>query len=70
MHPAVVETVTSLALAIDAKDQYTQGHSQKVSAYAVVIAQALGMNDERKWKRFGSRGCCTTSARWAFRKPY
>ncbi|HXZ12330.1 MAG TPA: diguanylate cyclase [Candidatus Sulfotelmatobacter sp.] len=41
--PAVVETVTSLALAIDAKDHYTQGHSQKVSAYAVMIAQALGM---------------------------
>jgi diguanylate cyclase (GGDEF)-like protein/putative nucleotidyltransferase with HDIG domain len=41
--PAVVETVTSLAFAIDAKDHYTQGHSQKVSAYAVMIAQALGM---------------------------
>ena len=41
--PAVVETVTSLALAIDAKDHYTQGHSQKVSAYAVMIAEALGM---------------------------
>jgi diguanylate cyclase (GGDEF)-like protein/putative nucleotidyltransferase with HDIG domain len=42
--PAVVETVTSLALAIDAKDHYTQGHSQKVSAYAVMIAQALEMD--------------------------
>jgi diguanylate cyclase (GGDEF)-like protein/putative nucleotidyltransferase with HDIG domain len=42
---AVVETVTSLALAIDAKNHYTQGHSQKVSAYAVVIAKALGMSD-------------------------
>ena len=41
--PAVVDTVTSLAFAIDAKDQYTNGHSQKVSAYAVTIAQALGM---------------------------
>ena len=41
--PAVVETVTSLALAIDAKDHYTQGHSQKVSAYAVMIAQSLGL---------------------------
>ena len=40
--PVVVETVTSLAFAIDAKDHYTQGHSQKVSAYAVMIAQALG----------------------------
>ena len=39
----VVETVTSLAFAIDAKDHYTQGHSRKVSAYSVMIAQALGM---------------------------
>jgi len=44
--PAVVETVTSLALAIDAKDHYTQGHSQKVSAYAVMIAQSLGMEPD------------------------
>ncbi|MGH9706604.1 MAG: diguanylate cyclase, partial [Candidatus Acidiferrales bacterium] len=44
--PAVVETVTSLALAIDAKDHYTQGHSQKVSAYAALIAQGLGMKNE------------------------
>ena len=42
---AVVETVTSLALAIDAKNHYTQGHSQKVSAYTVVIAKALGMSE-------------------------
>ena len=41
---AVVDTVTSLAFAVDAKDQYTQGHSQKVSAYAVIIAQALGLS--------------------------
>jgi diguanylate cyclase (GGDEF)-like protein/putative nucleotidyltransferase with HDIG domain len=41
---AVVETVTSLAFAIDAKDQYTQGHSQKVSAYSVVLAQGLGLS--------------------------
>ena len=44
--PAVVDTVTSLALAIDAKDHYTQGHSQKVSAYAVMIAQALNLNQK------------------------
>jgi len=44
--PAVVETDTSLALAIDAKDHYTQGHSQKVSSYAAMIAEALGMTPE------------------------
>jgi putative nucleotidyltransferase with HDIG domain len=42
---AVLDTVTSLAFAIDAKDHYTQGHSQKVSAYAALIAEALGLND-------------------------
>src|SRR6202521_487889 len=42
---AVLDTVTSLAFAIDAKDHYTQCHSQKVSAYAALIAQALGMSD-------------------------
>jgi diguanylate cyclase (GGDEF)-like protein/putative nucleotidyltransferase with HDIG domain len=42
---AVVETVTSLALAIDAKDHYTQGHSQKVSSYAVLIAKTLGLSE-------------------------
>jgi diguanylate cyclase (GGDEF)-like protein/putative nucleotidyltransferase with HDIG domain len=39
----VVDTVTSLALAVDAKDHYTQGHSQKVSAYAAMVAHAAGM---------------------------
>ena len=42
---AVLDTVTSLAFAIDAKDHYTQGHSQKVSAYAALIAEALNMSD-------------------------
>src|SRR5579864_7746438 len=42
---SILDTVTSLAYAIDAKDQYTQGHSQKVSAYAALLAEALGMSD-------------------------
>ena len=42
---AVLDTVTSLAFAIDAKDHYTQGHSQKVSAYAALIAEAMNMSD-------------------------
>jgi diguanylate cyclase (GGDEF)-like protein/putative nucleotidyltransferase with HDIG domain len=43
--PSILETVTSLAYAIDAKDQYTQGHSQKVSAYAALLAEAIGMGE-------------------------
>jgi len=42
---AVLDTVTSLAFAIDAKDQFTHGHSQKVSAYAILLAEAMGMNE-------------------------
>src|SRR5262249_15474535 len=42
---AVVETVTSLAFAIDAKDHYTQGHSQKVSTYAGLLAEALSLDE-------------------------
>jgi diguanylate cyclase (GGDEF)-like protein len=42
---SILDTVTSLAYAIDAKDQYTQGHSQKVSAYAALLAEALGMTE-------------------------
>jgi diguanylate cyclase (GGDEF)-like protein len=41
--PIVMDTLTSLALAVDAKDQFTQGHSSKVSSYAVVIAEAMGL---------------------------
>jgi putative nucleotidyltransferase with HDIG domain len=38
-----METVTSLALAIDAKDPYTQGHSPKVATYSALIAEHLGL---------------------------
>jgi diguanylate cyclase (GGDEF)-like protein/putative nucleotidyltransferase with HDIG domain len=41
--PIILDTLTSLALAVDAKDQFTQGHSHKVSSYAVLIAEAAGM---------------------------
>jgi diguanylate cyclase (GGDEF)-like protein/putative nucleotidyltransferase with HDIG domain len=42
--PIVMDTLTSLALAVDAKDQFTQGHSHKVSSYAVLIAEAVGLD--------------------------
>ncbi len=39
----MLETITSLAGALDAKDRYTRGHSQAVSNYAVALAHALKM---------------------------
>jgi diguanylate cyclase (GGDEF)-like protein len=41
--PAVIDTLTSLSLAIDAKNHYTQGHSQKVAGFAALIAERLDL---------------------------
>jgi HD-GYP domain-containing protein (c-di-GMP phosphodiesterase class II) len=40
-----VGTVKSLAAAIDGKDPYTRGHSERVSRISVAIAQRLGLSD-------------------------
>jgi HD-GYP domain-containing protein (c-di-GMP phosphodiesterase class II) len=39
-------TVKSLAAAIDGKDPYTRGHSERVSRVSVAIAQRLGLSDD------------------------
>jgi len=39
-------TVKSLAAAIDGKDPYTRGHSERVSRFSVAIAQRLDLSDE------------------------
>jgi putative nucleotidyltransferase with HDIG domain len=36
-------TIRSLAEAIDEKDPYTRGHSERVNAYAVLLAKQLGL---------------------------
>lgn len=38
-------TVKSLAAAIDGKDPYTRGHSERVSRISLAIAQRLGLDD-------------------------
>ena len=43
--PSLLDTVTALAFAIDAKDHYTQGHSQAVSRLAAQIARQMGLPD-------------------------
>lgn len=39
-------TVKGLAAAIDGKDPYTRGHSERVSRMSVAIAQRLGLSDD------------------------
>jgi diguanylate cyclase (GGDEF)-like protein/putative nucleotidyltransferase with HDIG domain len=44
--PSLVHAL-ALAANIDAKDYYTAGHSQKVSQYAVALAEAIGLPQEK-----------------------
>lgn len=41
-----VGTVKALAAAIDGKDRYTRGHSERVSRVSLAIGQRLGMNEQ------------------------
>jgi len=40
---SLTQTVEALAAAVDAKDPYTHGHSQKVTEYAVAIGREMGL---------------------------
>lgn len=42
------EVMLSLAKAVDAKDRYTRGHSERVAGYSVMIAARLGMSREQQ----------------------
>lgn len=41
-----LSTMTALASAIDAKDEYTRGHCERLSEYAIGLAEYLRMADE------------------------
>lgn len=42
----LIEVVTSLATAIDAKDEYTKDHSSSVSRYSVALARAVNLPEK------------------------
>ncbi len=45
-----LETIRTLAAAIDAKDPYTRGHSERVSSYSMAIAKHLGLSQEEVFR--------------------
>jgi HD-GYP domain-containing protein (c-di-GMP phosphodiesterase class II) len=44
----VINMVKSLVYAIEAKDDYTRGHSERVCRYSLLMADRMGLNEERK----------------------
>jgi len=47
LEEAYIATVRVLAAAIEARDEYTLGHSTRVSEYAVALARELGLASEK-----------------------
>lgn len=46
MRTIYLQTMLALSTALDAKDSYTRGHSERVARYAVAIGRELGVGDE------------------------
>ncbi|MCL4479811.1 MAG: response regulator [Deltaproteobacteria bacterium] len=42
----MIESIESLVKALEAKEPYTRGHSERVSAYAVILAEKIGFDEK------------------------
>jgi adenylate cyclase len=49
MNKTFLDTIQSLALAIEAKDPYTKGHSERVSIFSVELAKKLKLSHKDEW---------------------
>ncbi len=45
MEQMTMQTITTIANTIDAKDEYTRGHSRRVAEYSAAIAKEIGYSD-------------------------
>lgn len=51
----ILDSIQSLALALDAKDSYTEGHSNRVSEYAYMLAKQISLDlQEIEWIRLAA----------------
>ncbi|MCR5451020.1 MAG: HD domain-containing protein [Lachnospiraceae bacterium] len=46
MQDLVMQTISTVARTIDAKDEYTEGHSARVAEYSRLLARELGKNED------------------------
>lgn len=46
LEKAYLESIETLRFTVEAKDTYTRGHSDRVSAYSVLLGQELNLSDE------------------------
>jgi response regulator RpfG family c-di-GMP phosphodiesterase len=49
MNKTFLDTIQSLVLAIEAKDPYTKGHSERVSIFSVELAKKLRLSYKDEW---------------------
>ncbi|MCI0705129.1 MAG: HD domain-containing protein [Planctomycetia bacterium] len=45
-HELFLQTITALAQAVEMRDQYTGNHTHRVTAYAMLLAEEIGMSHE------------------------
>jgi HD-GYP domain-containing protein (c-di-GMP phosphodiesterase class II) len=57
-------SIQMLAGAVDEKDPYTRGHSDRVTKYSLMIAKEMGWTRDF-WRSCASRRNCTMSAKSA-----
>jgi len=58
--------LSSLALSIEAKDPYTEGHCDRLSKYSIAVAERLGLPKNLR-VAFAAAAWFTTSANWLSR---
>lgn len=49
MQEVITQSMMTIVNTVDAKEEYTRGHSSKVSEYSAALAKELGMTEEEVW---------------------